>query len=151
MIERWHVACAASGKAGGFLARGWGSGPTRQLHQVSFDLHEEIARAASRKASYHGCSTDGLEQCTFVRLQHLESLLNGVGHFLAVIVLMLHKLVCHPTPTRPQGKTLGLMPASTDSSYLRDTAQTQTPAAWRDPDRHELMILRLPLRLFLRL
>ena len=44
MIERWHVACAASGKAGGFLARGWGSGPTRQLHQVSFDLHEEIAR-----------------------------------------------------------------------------------------------------------
>ncbi len=33
-------------------------------------------------------------------------------------------------------------------SYLRDTAQTQTPAAWRDPDRHELMILRLPLRLF---
>eukprot|EP00802_Teleaulax_amphioxeia_P017324 Tamp_17476.p1 GENE.Tamp_17476~~Tamp_17476.p1 ORF type:complete len:432 (+),score=100.34 Tamp_17476:120-1298(+) len=44
VVERSEVACAASGKAGGFLARGWGSGPTRQLHEVSFDLHEEIAR-----------------------------------------------------------------------------------------------------------
>jgi hypothetical protein len=25
-------------------------------------------------------------------------------------------------------------------SYLRDTAQTQTPGACRDPDRHELII-----------
>jgi len=40
VVERSEVACAASGKAGGFLARGWGSGPTRQLHEVSFDLHE---------------------------------------------------------------------------------------------------------------
>ena len=44
IIERSEVACAASGKAGGFLARGWGSGPTKQLHEVSFDLHEELAR-----------------------------------------------------------------------------------------------------------
>ena len=36
IIERTSVACAASGKAGGFLAREWGSGATTPLHQISF-------------------------------------------------------------------------------------------------------------------
>lgn len=44
VIERSSVAAAASGKAGGFLARGWGSGPTRKLHEVSFDMHEQLAK-----------------------------------------------------------------------------------------------------------
>ena len=48
IVERSQVACAASGKAGGFLARGWGSGATRQLHEVSFDLHEQLAKVKSR-------------------------------------------------------------------------------------------------------
>jgi glycine/D-amino acid oxidase-like deaminating enzyme len=39
-----HVAPAASGKSGGFLAREWGSGPTVQLHQKGFDLHVEVAK-----------------------------------------------------------------------------------------------------------
>jgi len=43
VIERHEVACAASGKAGGFLARNWGSGPTQQLHEASFDLHVQLA------------------------------------------------------------------------------------------------------------
>lgn len=43
LIERSGVASAASGKAGGFLAREWGSGPTVQLHHQSFDLHEQLA------------------------------------------------------------------------------------------------------------
>lgn len=43
VIERSKVAAAASGKAGGFLARGWGNGATRQLHELSFDLHEQLA------------------------------------------------------------------------------------------------------------
>ena len=43
IVERCEVAGAASGKAGGFLARNWGAGPTRQLHEVSFDLHAELA------------------------------------------------------------------------------------------------------------
>ena len=38
-----QVAAAASGKGGGFLARDWGSGPTTQLHKVSFALHAELA------------------------------------------------------------------------------------------------------------
>lgn len=44
VVERSSVGCAASGKAGGFLARSWGDGsPTQQLHRVSFDLHEQLA------------------------------------------------------------------------------------------------------------
>ena len=44
IIERTAVAAAASGKAGGFLARDWGSGPTVPLHQISFDMHETLAK-----------------------------------------------------------------------------------------------------------
>ena len=44
VVERHSVAAAASGKGGGFLARDWGSGPTVQLHKVSFALHEELAK-----------------------------------------------------------------------------------------------------------
>jgi len=44
VIEREEVACHASGKAGGFLARGWGSGPTAALHRLSFDLIEGLAK-----------------------------------------------------------------------------------------------------------
>lgn len=42
VVERTNVGAAASGKAGGFLAREWGSGSTKQLHQVSFDMHETL-------------------------------------------------------------------------------------------------------------
>ena len=44
LIEGSSVAAAASGKAGGFLAGGWGEGsPTQQLHRVSFKMHAELA------------------------------------------------------------------------------------------------------------
>ena len=43
IVEKTSIAAAASGKAGGFLAREWGSGPTVQLHQKSFDMHRELA------------------------------------------------------------------------------------------------------------
>lgn len=42
VVERTGIAAAASGKAGGFLAREWGSATTRELHQVSFDMHETL-------------------------------------------------------------------------------------------------------------
>lgn len=42
VVERTNIAAAASGKAGGFLAREWGSDVTQQLHQVSFDMHETL-------------------------------------------------------------------------------------------------------------
>lgn len=43
IVEQTSIACAASGKAGGFLAREWGSGPTVPLHQISYDLHKSLA------------------------------------------------------------------------------------------------------------
>ena len=49
IIERTSVASAASGKAGGFLARDWGSGPTIPLHQVSFDLYTSLAEELNLK------------------------------------------------------------------------------------------------------
>lgn len=47
IIESTSLAAAASGKSGGFLARGWGSGPTQALHEVSFDMHADLARELS--------------------------------------------------------------------------------------------------------
>ncbi len=44
IVDKSDVASAASGKAGGFLARDWCDGTvTEQLCQVSFDLHQELA------------------------------------------------------------------------------------------------------------
>ena len=47
VVEQSSVACAASGRAGGFLARNWGAGHTAELHRVSFGLHEELATELS--------------------------------------------------------------------------------------------------------
>lgn len=45
VVERCDVACAASGKAGGFLARDWGGkGPLGLLATKSFDLHMELSQ-----------------------------------------------------------------------------------------------------------
>src|SRR5687768_10343889 len=44
VIERTEVACAASGKAGGFLARDWCAGsPLDALARRSFALHAQLA------------------------------------------------------------------------------------------------------------
>lgn len=43
IVERTSVAAAASGKGGGFLAGGWGSKKTSDLHEKSFQLHAELA------------------------------------------------------------------------------------------------------------
>ncbi|MBV8778667.1 MAG: FAD-binding oxidoreductase [Alphaproteobacteria bacterium] len=44
VIESTGIACAASGKSGGFLARDWCDGqPVQELARRSFDLHAELA------------------------------------------------------------------------------------------------------------
>jgi len=44
LIEMEGIASSSSGKAGGFLARGWhGGGVTKQLHEIGFDLIEKFA------------------------------------------------------------------------------------------------------------
>jgi glycine/D-amino acid oxidase-like deaminating enzyme len=44
ILEAKAPASAASGKGGGFMARSWGDGsPTQKLHNLAFDMYEEIA------------------------------------------------------------------------------------------------------------
>ncbi|QDZ25895.1 FAD-dependent oxidoreductase [Chloropicon primus] len=43
IVELEGIGSAASGKAGGFLARDWGDGPTSALHTESFRMHKELA------------------------------------------------------------------------------------------------------------
>src|SRR5205085_395195 len=60
VIERTGVACAASGKSGGFLARHWCDGtPLQQLARHSFDLHAELAEHGSEAWGYRRVTTYG--------------------------------------------------------------------------------------------
>jgi glycine/D-amino acid oxidase-like deaminating enzyme len=60
VVERVGVACAASGKAGGFLARHWCDGtPLQQLARHSFDLHAELAQRIGGDWGYRRLVTYG--------------------------------------------------------------------------------------------
>ena len=48
ILESNKPASAASGKGGGFMARSWGDGGvTQSLHQVAFDMYEQLAQELS--------------------------------------------------------------------------------------------------------
>ena len=58
VIERTGVACAASGKSGGFLARDWCDGtPLEALARRSFDLHAGLARDLGQDWGYRRLTT----------------------------------------------------------------------------------------------
>jgi glycine/D-amino acid oxidase-like deaminating enzyme len=58
VVERTGLACAASGKAGGFLARGWCSGsPLDRLARRSFALHAELAATIDDDWGYRRLDT----------------------------------------------------------------------------------------------
>src|ERR1700722_2002844 len=60
VLERSAVACAASGKAGGFLARDWCDGtPLMHLARRSFELHAELAEDLSGDWGYRRMTTYG--------------------------------------------------------------------------------------------
>nr|CAB3264760.1 putative oxidoreductase TDA3 [Phallusia mammillata] len=54
VVEQGTVACAASGKAGGFLARDWckSDGALHEFAKFSFDLHCELAKEFDGKQKY---------------------------------------------------------------------------------------------------
>ncbi|KAL0896990.1 hypothetical protein Bca101_080951 [Brassica carinata] len=53
LVEKSAVACAASGKAGGFLAFDWCDGsPVASLARASFDLHRSLAEELNGAESY---------------------------------------------------------------------------------------------------
>ena len=58
LVEREDVACAASGKSGGFIARDWCDGqPQAELARASFDLHAELARTLDADYGYRRIDT----------------------------------------------------------------------------------------------
>jgi glycine/D-amino acid oxidase-like deaminating enzyme len=60
VLERSAIACAASGKAGGFLARDWCDGtPLMHLARRSFDLHAELAEDLAGDWGYRRLTTYG--------------------------------------------------------------------------------------------
>lgn len=53
LVEQSSVACAASGKAGGFLALDWcDGGPMQHLARASFELHRSLAAELNGPESY---------------------------------------------------------------------------------------------------
>jgi glycine/D-amino acid oxidase-like deaminating enzyme len=60
VIERSAIACAASGKSGGFLAMDWCDGtPLMHLARRSFELHAELAEAHAGEWGYRRMTTYG--------------------------------------------------------------------------------------------
>src|SRR5262245_8291168 len=60
VVERTEVACAASGKAGGFLALDWCAGSQLDaLARRSFALHAELAAAIEDDWGYHRTTAYG--------------------------------------------------------------------------------------------
>ena len=61
VIERAHVACAASGKSGGFLARDWCDGsPLGPLARKSYAMHAELSRTITTDYGYREMSPLGV-------------------------------------------------------------------------------------------
>ena len=72
LLERSGIACAASGKAGGFLARDWCDGtPLMHLARRSFDLHAELAEDLDGDWGYRRLTTyAGVVASTSTRAPH---------------------------------------------------------------------------------
>lgn len=62
VVERQGVACAASGKAGGFLALDWCDGsPLSSLARMSFDLHSQLPQMLGDDYGYRRMTTLAVE------------------------------------------------------------------------------------------
>lgn len=58
VVERAFIACASSGKAGGFLALDWqDGGATGPLGRLSFQLHQELADTLGKDIGYRRVQT----------------------------------------------------------------------------------------------
>eukprot|EP00055_Hartaetosiga_balthica_P015217 m.88416 g.88416 ORF g.88416 m.88416 type:complete len:395 (-) comp8807_c0_seq2:775-1959(-) len=57
IVERTGIACAASGKAGGFLARDWNDGALGSLSRLGFELHSQLADEFDNPWEYRRVNT----------------------------------------------------------------------------------------------
>jgi glycine/D-amino acid oxidase-like deaminating enzyme len=61
VVERAAVACAASGKSGGFLALDWCDGsPLGPLARLSYGMHATLSRTVARDCGYREVTTFGV-------------------------------------------------------------------------------------------
>ncbi len=76
VVERTGVACAASGKSGGFLALGWCDGtPLEALARRSFALHAELAAELAGDWCYRRMTTyGGVSAARSLREDHVPAL-----------------------------------------------------------------------------
>jgi glycine/D-amino acid oxidase-like deaminating enzyme len=51
IVERTGVACGASGRAGGFLAKNWRSGAEGEFSKASFNAHSQLAERLKKEYS----------------------------------------------------------------------------------------------------
>ena len=78
IVERTGIACAASGKSGGFLARHWCDGtPSQQLARHSFDLHAQLAGDSREDWGYRRVTTYGGSGSARTQTRHTSQ--NPIG------------------------------------------------------------------------
>lgn len=94
LIEKSSVACAASGKSGGFLALDWcDSGPLSSLARASFNLHRSLSEELNGTESYGYrplttlslTITESGKQSQSSRVQNLPSWVDGPARDLRAI------------------------------------------------------------------
>ena len=97
VIERSAIACAASGKSGGFLAMDWCDGtPLVHLARRSFALHTELAERRIGEWGYRRMTTYGGIVRRHQRLRRVEPGLDGCPRTSQSMVSS------DPRPTQPK-------------------------------------------------
>jgi glycine/D-amino acid oxidase-like deaminating enzyme len=115
VIERTGVACAASGKSGGFLALDWCDGsPLAPLARRSFELHAELAAEFDGRWSYRRLDT--LSVVASARRKLTSSRHPGLPDWVAREAMLHQKLGTVKTTAQvnPAEFTSGMMDAAID-------------------------------------
>jgi glycine/D-amino acid oxidase-like deaminating enzyme len=112
VIERTGIACAASGKSGGFLALDWCDGtPLAPLARRSFALHAELATASGGAWDYRRLDTLGIVASA---RRTLRSSATGLPDWVARDALLQQQLGTTRTTAQihPEKFTRGMMDAA---------------------------------------
>lgn len=115
VIERGAIACAASGKSGGFLALDWCDGsPLAPLARRSFELHAALATEFAGKWSYRRLHTLSIAASARRRLGGSDS--SALPDWLAPDALLQQRLGSPATTAQvdPAAFTRGMMDAAID-------------------------------------
>jgi glycine/D-amino acid oxidase-like deaminating enzyme len=115
VIERTGIACAASGKSGGFLALDWCDGtPLAPLARRSFELHAELADQSGREWGYRRLDT--LSIAISARRRPGSSRQSGLPEWVAPGARLQQRLGTTATTAQvqPAEFTRGMMAAATD-------------------------------------